>query len=484
MYSIIRDIIIDGTDMTGASREQALSLIAVAKNHWDLAVKLSSLKQAKDILLSVESSIAAELFRYLTELQTSPESLIRKFLVELVEVLGLKVMEHSSILMPVLLVLLKDGDSVVVRQSIISGTNFYCRVLEKMALQFHQSGRVELWLEELWMLMAKFKDVVCGIALKPGSVGIKLLAMKFLETYILLCTPDAYDPETSIKEGKGRTFNISWMSGGNTILDPALFTLEANKALGLLLDQLQSASALRGSLIIALINCLAATARRRPLHYSSILSALLGFDPNFETVRGGHAASIQNSLRTAFLGFLRCTHPVIIESRDRLHKALRAMNAGDAAEQVIRQVDKMIKNTERASRDAQFGKDDQSSSLLLVSGDLKSRPLLQDTDGLTNTEKVPGKRPRYGPQGNSAFPGKISDDSRQDDVNVNGISPELPLLDSDLTPVEQMIAMIGALLTQGERGAESLEILISKIHPDLLADIVITNMRHLRSSSF
>ena len=42
-----------------------------------------------------------------------------------------------------------------------------------------------------------------------------------------------------------------------------------------------------------------------------------------------------------------------------------------------------------------------------------------------------------------------------------------------------MIAMIGALLAEGERGAESLEILISQIHPDLLADIVVTNMKHL-----
>ncbi|KAL0322932.1 UNVERIFIED_CONTAM: hypothetical protein Sangu_1912500, partial [Sesamum angustifolium] len=39
--------------------------------------------------------------------------------------------------------------------------------------------------------------------------------------------------------------------------------------------------------------------------------------------------------------------------------------------------------------------------------------------------------------------------------------------------------MIGALIAEGERGLESLEILISNIHPDLLADIVITNMKHL-----
>jgi symplekin len=32
------------------------------------------------------------------------------------------------------------------------------------------------------------------------------------------------------------------------------------------------------------------------------------------------------------------------------------MNAGDAADQVIRQVDKIIKNSERASRDARLGK--------------------------------------------------------------------------------------------------------------------------------
>lgn len=44
------------------------------------------------------------------------------------------------------------------------------------------------------------------------------------------------------------------------------------------------------------------------------------------------------------------------QSRDRLVRALRAMSAGDAADQVIRQVDKMIKNAERALREARLGK--------------------------------------------------------------------------------------------------------------------------------
>ena len=57
---------------------------------------------------------------------------------------------------------------------------------------------------------------------------------------------------------------------------------------------------------------LAAIAKNRPVHYSSILSALLNLDLSGSSM-GGHPASIRYSLRTAFLGFLRCTNPSIIE---------------------------------------------------------------------------------------------------------------------------------------------------------------------------
>lgn len=64
------------------SRGQALSLLIAANNHADLAVKLSSLKQAKDILSSLTPSSAADLFPYLADLQGSSHSLVRKFVVE------------------------------------------------------------------------------------------------------------------------------------------------------------------------------------------------------------------------------------------------------------------------------------------------------------------------------------------------------------------------------------------------------------------
>ncbi|KAL3505002.1 hypothetical protein ACH5RR_034843 [Cinchona calisaya] len=460
-------------------REQALALLAAANNHGDLAVKLSSLKQAKDILLAAEPFQAAELFPFLVDLQSSPESLVRKTLIDVIEEIGLKALEHFSILMPVLLTLLKDENATVVKQSILSGTSIFCSVLEELSLQFHRRGIVEMWLEELWTWMVKFKDAVIDILFEAAPLGIKLLTVKFLEIHILLFTSDRNDSERSTVEAisrGGRGFNISWLAVDHPVLDTATLTLDANRSLGILLDLLQSASNLPGLLTISIVNSLAAIARRRPAHYSPILSALLEFDSSFEMAKGGHIASIQYSIRTAFLGFLRCTHPAILESRDMLLKSLRGMNAGDAADQVLRQVEKMMRSNERASRDARLSKDEQLSDHLPASLDHgRKRSLPSDNGDPSYNKDIGVKRVRYG-SNDPAAPSVEKNDPGQDDMN--GVS-KIPLLDSNLTPVEQMIAMIGALIAEGERGVESLEILISNIHPDLLADIVITNMRHL-----
>lgn len=51
--------------------------------------------------------------------------------------------------------------------------------------------------------------------------------------------------------------------------------------------------------------------------------------------------------------------------------------------------------------------------------------------------------------------------------------------DSDTGPVQQLVAMFGALVAQGERAIGSLEILISSISADLLAEVVMANMHYL-----
>ncbi|PWA43619.1 Symplekin [Artemisia annua] len=400
--------------MSSSQREQALSLLAAANNHGDLAVKLSSLKQAKDIIIisSIDddfSLFADQLFPYLVQLQSSHHSLAlfvsensSKFFVEfaslwlvefvvtdikVVEDISLKTMEHSPVLMPVLLTLLNDDDPVVARHSIVSGTHIFCSVLEELALQFHRHGFVERWLDEMWSWMLKFKDAVSRIALEARLVGPRLLAIKFLETCVLLFMPDN-DSRGQIAEAvpkSSQVFNISWLAGGHPVLDSIALQSEANRSFMILLDLLS----------------LATIGRRRQVHYSSVLSALLDFDANLIS-KGAHTPSIQYSLRTAFLGFLRSTHPVIMEgllfylilkydhsSREKLLKVLRAMNAGDAADQVMRQVDKMIRNGERAARDARASKDEQPSSHMLK----RSTPM--DQEHIVSSDSS-SKRSRYG----------------------------------------------------------------------------------------
>lgn len=99
----------------------------------------------------------------------------------------------------------------------------------------------------------------------------------------------------------------------------------------------------------------------------------------------------------------------------------------------------------------------------------------------TINEEVVSKRLRYNTNMHLT-PQVQTSDSPHGPISINGISSGNHPSDSELTPVEQMVSMIGALLAEGDRGAASLEILISKLHPDMLADIVITSMKHLPSS--
>nr|KYP56525.1 Symplekin [Cajanus cajan] len=423
--------------MAAATRDQALSLLAAANNHGDLAIKTSSLKQAKDLLLSIDPSLAADLFPYLLELQSSPESLVRKLLIQIIEEIGFKAVEHSPTLISVILTFLQDSDVIVVKQSIVSGTNIFCSVFEELIVKFQQYGKVERWLEDIWMWMLKFKDAVFGIALEPGSVGIKLLALKFLETFVLLFTSDISDTEKLSSKGVRKAVNVSWLVGGHPhpVLDPVVLMSDANRTIGILLNLLQAVGSLPGCLTITVVNCvcfdsLAAIARKRPQHYDTILSALLDFSPNFQTTKGCHAASIQYSLRTAFLGFLRCTYSPILESRERLMRSLRAINAGDAADQVIRQVDKMIKNGDRSTRDARVSRDDQPSTQSPVSEELsRKRPVPLDNELLANGHETISKRIRSGPDFHPTVAAQIND-SGQDLNSVNGVSPNVPVLDT------------------------------------------------------
>lgn len=77
-------------------------------------------------------------------------------------------------------------------------------------------------------------------------------------------------------------------------------------------------------------------------------------------------------------------------------------------------------------------------------------------------DDVLGKRARTTPNVSQGSAQELSKDQHKD----NG-------------PVQQLVAMFGALVAQGEKAAGSLEILVSSISSDLLAEVVMANIRHL-----
>lgn len=62
-------------------------------------------------------------------------NLIVSLYFRIIEEIGFKAVEHSPTMISLLLTFLRDGDAIVVKQSIVSGTNIFCSVFEEFIVQ-------------------------------------------------------------------------------------------------------------------------------------------------------------------------------------------------------------------------------------------------------------------------------------------------------------------------------------------------------------
>ncbi|KOM41826.1 hypothetical protein LR48_Vigan04g202400 [Vigna angularis] len=116
----------------------------------------------------------------------------------------------------------------------------------------------------LWQAILEFSCLLAVIVnslfqseiILPGSVGIKLLALKFLEMFVLLFASDISDSEKLATKGGRQAFNVLWLVGGHPhpVLDPVVLMSEGNRTLGILLNLLQSVGTLPGCLTITVVN--------------------------------------------------------------------------------------------------------------------------------------------------------------------------------------------------------------------------------------
>uniref|UniRef100_A0A2N9I6K7 Symplekin n=1 Tax=Fagus sylvatica TaxID=28930 RepID=A0A2N9I6K7_FAGSY len=466
-------------------RENLASLINSANSASDIPSKLEPLLQLKQDLLQQDPALLSEFLPLLLHLHSDRFGPVRKFVTEMIGEIGLKLFELLPEIVPVLITVLSDGTPAVARQAIACGIELFRSVLEKVAIQGLYSSELDSSLTSSWAWVLTLKEKIYSIAFQPGSGGTRLLALKFVQAVILLYTPDPNgSSEPPPHDGKFVEFNISWLRGGHPKLNVGDLSIEASHRLGLLLDQLRfpTVKSLSNSVIVVLINSLSAIAKQRPAFYGRILPVLLGLDPSSSVINGMHVSAAKHALKSAFLNCLKCTHPGAAPWRDRLIGALRDMETGGLADHALPEVCKINGSLGEGKEDSPVTMEEKPTikSCDAVEINLGSkRSGVPDSSDLAEDENVPGKRARPTPSASEESTRELDKSNTMSQDDIPSLGPSTSRGDGDNGPVQQLVAMFGALVAQGEKAVGSLEILISSISADLLAEVVMANMRHL-----
>ncbi|XP_059462379.1 uncharacterized protein LOC132191403 isoform X1 [Corylus avellana] len=476
--------------MATNTREKLASLINSVESASDIPSKLEPLRQLKQDLPQQDHVLLSEFLPLFFELKSDRFSPVRKHVAEIIGEIGLKHVEFLPEIVPELIAVLSDGTPAVARQAIASGIELFRSTLEKVTIQGLYASELDSALESSWAWMLKFKDKIYSIAFQTGSGGTRLLALKFVEAVILLYTPD---PNGSLEpppyEGKCVQFNISWIRVGHPLLNVGDLSIEATQSLGLLLDQLRfpTVKSLSNAETIVLINSFSAIAKQRPAFYGRILPVLLGLEPSSSVINGMHVSAAHHALKNAFLTCLKCTHPGAAPWRDRLVGALGEIKPIGLAEQALQQGCKSNGSLGEGKEDSPVIMEEKPTikACDAVDSNLgRKRSGSPDGSDLAEDEDVAEKRARPSPSVSEESTRELDKKITTPQDDIPSTRPNISRGDGDSGPVQQLVAMFGALVAQGEKAVGSLEILISSISADLLAEVVMANMRYLPPNRF
>ncbi|KAK4359342.1 hypothetical protein RND71_021571 [Anisodus tanguticus] len=477
------------------SRERIASQLNAAKFASDVPSKLHSLRRLKYELSGADANLLSEFFPALLDLVSDRFSPVRKLTAEMVGYIGFKHGEFLPDIVPVLISALKDDTPAVARQAITCGIDIFRCTLVKVAIQGLFSSELDDSLESAWAWVLKFREEIYTMAFQPATDGRRLLALKFVESVVLLYTPDpsvSSEPPPALDiEGKFEQFNVSWLRGGHPVLDVGDLSVEASQSLGLLLDQLRfpAVKSITNLMIIVLINCLSAIATKRPAFYGRILPVLLSLNPSSSDGNEKHVSGVYHALKTAFISCLNCTHPGAAPWRDRLEGALREKKPGVPAEPVVSQDSQ---NNGHIELKDVFIKKELKDVSSISEG---SKPSIKASAGTKRSgvednaepidDNLSKKRMRSAPIDLKAPKQELS--GNQERVSTGGSTTArsdatTTRSDGDNVHLQPLVAMFGTLVAQGEKAAASLDILIASISADLLADVVMANMRNLPSN--
>lgn len=447
--------------------------------------KLRFLDELKAEFSSSDTLLLSEFLSSILQLLSDPFSPVRKFVAEMIGEVVSCHLELFPEIVPALMTVFDDDAPAVSRQAITSATRMFRSTLEKVALQGLYTSELDDSLQSAWAWMAKLKEKIYSIAFQSGSDGRRALSLKFVEAVILIYTPDpsgsSEPPTTTANEGRAVDINMSWLRKGHPLLNVGDLSVEASDRLRLLLDQLRTPTvkSLSVSMMIVLVNSLSFVATKRPSFYGRILPVLLGLDASNSVIKGIHAYGLQHALKNAFLSCLKCTYSSARPWRDRLVGALKEMKAGELADLAVEEICSINGNVKEEERDMPITQEEPSTGMAESVHSNKGRKRCGDQEfGETSDDSdTSGKRLKSNSLVLEGSPGLSN--SVVVDEGITPSAQPIPHAESESGPVQQLVAILGALVAQGEKTAASLDILIASIAIDMLAEVVIANMKYL-----
>ncbi|KAL8167658.1 hypothetical protein V2J09_009157 [Rumex salicifolius] len=471
--------------MATDSRQRLASLLDSANIAPTVPSKLHFLDELKAEFSSSDAALSSEFLSDFLPLLSDEFSPVRKFVAEMIGEVGSSHLEFFPEIVPALMDVFDDDAPAVSRQAITSATRMFRSTLEKVALEGLYTSELDDSLQSAWRWMTKLKEKVYSIAFQSGSDGRRVLSLKFVEAVILIYTPDpsgTSEPPTALaNEGKAVEINMSWLRKGHPLLNVGDLSVEASDRLRLLLDQLRSPTvkSLSVSMMIVLVNSLAVVATKRPSFYGRILPVLLGLDASNSVIKGVHAYGLQHALKNAFLSCLKCTYSGAKPWRDRLVGALKELKAGELTDFAVNEICNVNTKVKEQAIDLPITQADSSVGMneSVHSNKGRKRYVEHEFGESSKDGDTPGKRSKSTSLAFEASPGPSNIVAGNEGIT----SDAQPIVhaESESGPVQQLVAILGTLVAQGEKTAASLDILIASIATDMLAEVVIANMKYL-----